>query len=224
MTWLWRGNREYRPRHVNVLAAMLRRHLTIPHRFVCITDETEGFSSDVEVMPTPGAARALGELSTPEGAGFPSCYRRLWMFSDEARALGDRVLLLDVDLVLIGNIDHLITDDSFIGWQPKMTWGHGPRIAGGMYLMKTGAHVDVFDDFQGQRSISHAARAGFRGSDQAWISYKMLDRAKFWPAESGIYSIRDLRFHLPADARLVQFNGTVKPWNSHALWVRRHWR
>lgn len=226
LTWLWAGNRDYLPEHVNVLAAMFRRHLSEPHRFICITDMRGQYDPGVEVMPMPPAAKVLGKFSTPEGGRFPSCYRRLWMFSDEAMCLGKRVLMVDVDIVLTGNIDHLFEPRArFVGWQPKASWGGTNRIGGGMYLMTPGAHPEVFTDFNGMESIMRARAAGFRGSDQAWLSYKLAGTCKLWKPDSGIYSIRDLKDgQLPADACLVQFNGTGKPWHGRPAWVKDHWR
>lgn len=226
VTWLWAGNRAYLPEHVNVLAAMFRRHLTLPHRFVCITDMSDGFDSDIDVMPMPAAAKDLGKFHTPEGGRFPSCYRRLWMFSSEAKCLGKRVLMVDIDLVLTGNIDHLFAPRArFVGWQPKASWGGTNRIGGGMYLMTPGAHTEVFDDFKGMESIIAARAAGFRGSDQAWISHKLVGKVKLWPSDAGIYSIRDLKDgQLPDDACLVQFNGTGKPWHGRPSWTLEHWK
>lgn len=225
VTWLWEGNRSYLPEHVAVLASMFRRNLSLPHRFVCITDMDGDFGDGVEVMSMPDAARKLGEYRTPEAPNFPSCYRRLWMFSDEAKCLGDRVMLVDVDMVLTGSIDHLFEHDApFVGWRPRKSWGHGPRLGGGMYLMTPGAHPEVFYEFRGEKSISQARAAGFRGSDQAWISHKIYGNVALWPHSAGIYSIRDIVSVLPVDARLVQFNGRTKPWQSHLPWVRKHWK
>lgn len=225
VTWLWKGNRGYQPGHVAVLAAMFRRRLSLPHRFVCITDMDGDFGEGVDVMPMPQDAAWLGRFRTPEAGNFPSCYRRLWMFSDEARCLGDRVMLVDVDMVLTGSVDHLFDHDApFVGWQPRKSWGHGDRLGGGMYLMTTGAHPEVFYEFEGESSITEARAAGFRGSDQAWISYKLCGDVDLWPHSAGVYSIRDIGNSLPEDACLVQFNGPVKPWQSGLRWVKQNWR
>lgn len=228
--WLWGGRglgvRPYRPAHVNVLASMLRRHLRVPHELVCITDQTEGFDDTVRVAPMPAAAADLGKLKTPEGGRFPSCYRRLWLFSSEARQLGQRFLLVDIDVVLTGDITHLVQrDEPFVGWRPRAGWGNNNRIGGGLYLMEAGARTDVFEQFRGPASIAKARAAGFRGSDQAWISYQLRQGVACWPDGSGIYSVRDLKNgKLPADARLVQFNGTRKPWDRSWSWVEEHYR
>ena len=175
--WIWRGERIYLPEHVNVLGRMLKRHLHVPHRLVCITDEVAGFDPGIEVMPTPTAAKRLAEVKSPEGEQMPSCYRRLWMFSDEARCLGERVLLTDVDVVLVRDITPLVQrDEPFVGWRPDAAWGNKDRVVGGLYLMTTGSHPDVWNTF-GAEGIRAARQAEFRGSDQAWISYMIGRKA-----------------------------------------------
>lgn len=228
--WLWSdGSREYRPAHVNVLQRMVARHLPEPHRFICITDEPrELFSADVEVIPTPVAAQKASAHRSPEGARFPSCYRRLWTFSEEARLLGERVLLIDVDLVIVRALSPIIrlTYD-FVGWRPFRDWGRKMRFGGGIFLLTTGSRTEVWNGFDGPNSIIKARAAGFRGSDQAWISFVLGDKEPYWPRDSGIYSIRDMagaEHDLPIDARLVQFNGHTKPWRSALPWVKEHWQ
>ena len=226
--WLWRdGARSFRPAHAAIVASMFRRHLPVPHRFVCITDDAKEIEG-VDVMPTPPAARALADLRTPEGARFPSCYRRLWMFSDEAREIAERVLLVDIDVLLLRDVSPLVAPTGdFVGWRPTASWGHNSeRIGGGLYLLRTGARTDVWTRFRGAESIAEARGAGYRGSDQAWLSY-VLHGCTLYGPEAGIYSIRDLgngRRLPPKEARLVQHNGTVKPWTSSVPWVKRAWR
>lgn len=220
VTWLWSGNRAYKPEHVNTLARMVARHLPEPHRFICVADNAEGFSAGVEVFPTPPEARELGRLCTPEGARFPSCYRRLWMFSEAAKALGERVLLIDIDLVVVSDLRPLFErTEPFVGWRPYRDWGRKCRFGGGIYLMTPGARTEVYTKFKGARSILEARAAGFRGSDQAWISHCLGDREPYFDREAGIYSIRDFRGAdkvLPDDAVIVQLNGPMKPWSPEA--------
>lgn len=226
--WLWNeGSRDYRAKHVNVLHRMFRRHLPGEFRFICITDEAGPFDAGIEVMATPESARALCKLQTPEGARFPSCYRRLWMFSDEARSLGDRVLLVDIDVLVMADASPLFAPEAdFVGWKPKASWGHNnSRIGGGIYLLTPGTQSRVWDEFKGLASIAEARQAGFRGSDQAWMSYKLQGCALYGP-EAGICSIRDLQDGAKRPAAgmaLVQHNGPRKPWESPYKWVREAW-
>lgn len=229
--WIWGdGSRQYHPTHVNVLARMFKRHLKEPHRFICVTDDVNGFDKGVEVVQTPPEAVAVGKLRSPEGVRFPSCYRRLWMFSEAAKALGERVLLIDVDLIVMRDLAPIFAyKQDFVGWRPFRDWGptHQVRYGGGIYLLNTGTRTDVWNKFKGEPSIRAARAAGFRGSDQAWLSYALGPKEFYWPKSSGIYSIRDFMntpHTPPADARLVQFNGPVKPWNSPLTWARTNWK
>lgn len=228
--WLWdEGFRDYRPEHVNTLARMLSRRISVRHQVVCIADDASGFETHVEVLKTPAAALEVARLRSPEGMRFPSCYRRLWAFSSAARVLGDRILVLDLDTVAIDDLAPLLeySDAPFVGWRPKMTWGNPHRIGGGMYLLTTGSRTQVWDTFMGETSIAVARAARYRGSDQAWLSYCLGAGETYWSDSAGIYSIRDMkdgRQPLPKDARLVHFNGPQKPWTSPLPWVRDHWR
>lgn len=230
--WLWNdgGSREFLPKHVNRLYEMVKRNITIPFRFVCITDEKGDFADGVEVMPEPAACKPLAALRSPEGARFPSCYRRLWMFSEEAKCLGEKVLQIDIDVIIVDDITPIVDRDvDFMGWRPYRDWGAKTRFGGGLYLMKPGTRTQVYNDFHGLPSIAKARAAGYRGSDQAWLSYKLGPHDPYFERTSGIYSIRDMvnfnpsdRYRLPEDARIVQLNGPQKPWSpelKHVPWI-----
>jgi hypothetical protein len=229
--WLWNGtglgDRPYAPQHVNTLRKAVARHMSIPHRFVCVADSTEGFDADVEVFITPPEAKKVGTLRSPEGGRFPSCYRRLWNFSPEAKALGDVLFCVDIDTVATRDWAPLFDrKEDFVGWRPYRDWGRKLRFGGGSYLIKAGSRPHVWTDFKGQPSINEARRAGFRGSDQAWLSYKLGEREPYYGKDAGIYSIRDMKgteHRLPKDARMVHFNGPTKPWSSPLPWVKEHW-
>lgn len=232
--WLWNDgmqNRSFEFEHVNVAARMIRRTASEALRILCVTDYGVKSTSDVEVFPMPTEAAALGAIRSPEGLRFPSCYRRLWTFSEAAKALGEYVLLLDIDLVAMKDLVPLFdTSKEFIGWRPYRDWGRQKRVGGGIYMLKTGSRTDVWTQFHGYRSIQEARGAGFRGSDQAWISYKLADTSYIYGRSAGIYSVRDFEGpglrDVPPDARLVQFNGNRKPWDyaGSVSWVAEHWR
>ncbi len=211
---------------------MIYRHMDgEPYNFICITDSPkEQFSEHVNVYPTPHGAHALSDLRSPEGPRFPSCYRRLWMFSEEARALGSRCLLLDIDIVVTRSLAPLFDlPGEFVGWYPYRDWGiRRKRFGGGIYVITPGTRVAVYEKFiESPRSaIQYARRLGYRGSDQGWISCCLAESEPYMPRSAGVYSVRDpgvTRQGAPLDARLIQFNGTVKPWQSDWPWVRSAW-
>ena len=38
---------KYGPEYVNVLRAMIKRNLSLPHRFICFTDNKTGLNADI---------------------------------------------------------------------------------------------------------------------------------------------------------------------------------
>jgi hypothetical protein len=207
---------------------MIARHLSLPHKFYCITDETVGFDSDVVVLSTPESARWAAELKSAENDGrFPSSYRRLWAFSEEAIALGDRILNLDIDCVVTSALDQLLDNDAdFVGWEPSSKWGHPNRIGGGTWLLKTGTRTFVWDNFSPEEA-KRVRDLGYRGSDQAWLSYCLKNEMRW--RNHGIYQRQDMMASgwraLPKDARIVHFNGTHKPWQKLGIeWVKENWQ
>jgi hypothetical protein len=252
--WKWKpaqpSGRSFDSSHVNVLRAMVARHLPIPHRFVCITDDTNGLDSRIEAVPMPPqtfdslvnveyriTARPLrrhwrwrvvpGTNRNIESTKhFPSCYRRLWLFSEEAQALGDRILALDVDVIVTGSLVPLIErDESFVGWCDELN--ERPRIAGGVYLLRTGAHMDVWTEFDPATSPRIAAEAGYKGSDQAWMSYKLWPNVAVWGRADGLTKITWLNGEPDESTRLVFTSGHSPPWNKDVRkchpWLKKHW-
>lgn len=257
--WKWRppyaNGRDFRSEHVNVLRAMVARHYNGSHRFICITDDAESLDPRIEVVPLP--PKRFDELQNPyetryrtrrivERAGrrrvvtrvreasskcFPNCYRRLWNFSTEAREiLGEWIFALDIDVVICGSLEPLMHRDvSFVGWcDPRFEW---PKVAGGAYLLRAGAHTDVWEEFDPERSPALARAAGLGGSDQAWMSYKLYPPPRAWSSADGVVKINWLGQGIaapPKGTRLVFTGGHCPPWMPEVQrryrWIQNHWK
>ena len=235
VTFLWNdGFREYLPAHVNKLAKMIKMYLPIPHRFICVTDETKGFSENVELFKLPADAEWVTTLGPPGKKHLPSSYRRLWLFSKEAVCLGDRVLMLDVDCLIVNDLTPLFgIPDDFVGWRPNSEWRTNvkakvayKRIGGGTWLLRTGTHTFIWEKFSPQ-GILDAKEQGWTGSDQAWLSYNLARNCAVFPPDMGIYHTQDGAKHwdkLPENAKIIHFNGAINPWDEQAQsrpWVCR---
>ena len=227
VTFLWNnGFRPYKPEHVNLLAHSIRYFDPDPHRFVCITDEKGDFSPLVDVVPMPKAAKALGHLQAPQGKDFPASYRRLWLFSDEATSIGDRVMLLDVDAMVVGDLRPLWKPrHHFVGWRPMSIWGKENRIGGGTWLLKTGKLNWLWEKFiaNPQKLIDETKAIGWNGSDQAIMSRFLHKRFPVWPQMCGIYGSQDGLYSWdlpPKDAIIIHANGDAKYWDcKEKLWM-----
>lgn len=234
----WRGPVSYRSHfnamHVNVLAAMVRRHYQKPHNFVCVTDDFTGI--DKRYVRRVSLWPEYAHLKNPFGsARGPSCYRRLKLFARDAHELfGERIIALDLDMVITGDLAPLFDrPEDFIIWgdsHPRTFYN------GSFWSLRTGALPEIWEDFDPDRSPALAKEAGHFGSDQAWISYKLGPGRPTFGMDDGIYSYRvhvspgnayGGAGELPKNARMVVFHGKIDPWSGEAQvhdWVRKHWR
>ena len=228
VTFVWEGTRRYGPSHVNLLQSQVSRHLT-GYRFVCVTDyPADGFSSDVDVVKPPEKVwKRLRSLRTLEGPRFPSSYPRLLGLSEWAKCLGEKILVLDVDCLVLGSLaPYFERDEDFVGWRPSSLWGRSPRIGGGTWFHRTGTLTHIWDRFwkDPKQEILRARADGYRGSDQALLSRWFASQMPYWTVADGIYQAQDGVFNWtspPPDARIVHMNGDrVKPWTSKQQWVK----
>lgn len=209
----WRGN-VYRPVHVHALQHMVAKHLQAPHRFVCVTDNPTGLECET--------IRLWSDPAVPNVRGKPNCYKRLKMFSNyAARLLGETVLSIDLDCVIVDDITPLVTGDDL-----KMVVGQASPYNGSMILHRPGTRTQLWDEFDTKFSPlevkQHAIDTGRKhfGSDQAWISYKCPGEPT-WGPDDGVYQYSNLGPDgVPAGARIVFFAGPNKPWSM--LEVRTH--
>lgn len=230
--WKWKPLPGYRSEftyeHVNCLHRMVRRNLLVPHRFICITDSREGLDPSIDVVEL---WNDFADLPNPHGGLNPSCYRRLKAFAREMDAvLGKRFISIDLDCVITGDITPLVDrHEDFVIWgdQLKQT-----PYNGSMWMMNAGARAAVWEHFDPVESPTLAHKAGFYGSDQAWMSYKLGPNEARWTRKDGVYAfrtdIRRLHGNLPIDARIVFFQGAIDPWTPVARkmspWIEEYYR
>lgn len=229
-TFKWRPSHglpaKFQAEHVNVLAAMVRRHYGYPHRFVCITDDPAGLNVEALELWSDH-----GEMLSPHGPAYPSCYRRLKLFSPEMReVLGDRFVCLDLDCVIVRDVTPLWNrPEDFVilaGTNPTTHYN------GSMMLMTAGARPHVWDEFDPLRSPRLARAARQFGSDQGWISHRLGPNEATWSTDDGVLAWANHLHHgrdpLPDHARVVFFNGKRhNPWDAEpqsVRWVREAWR
>jgi hypothetical protein len=220
--WSTPGYRaEFTPEHVHILRDMVARHYKKPHRFICITDDPTGL--ECETIPLWDDHR---EVPNPTGGGRPSCYLRLKLFSKQMKKLvGKRHVMLDLDCVITGDLEPIFDrpEDIVIFQNPQRFWPYN----GGLWLQNTGCRDKVWKDFDPIESPRLTHEIGYRGSDQAWMSYKIPGEAMF-NETNGVYWFAHLRPKaiLPEDARIVLFTADTGPWmhKERIKWIFKHYR
>lgn len=239
-TFKW-GTR-YTLDHVAKLRSMLARNLTISWEFVLISDDPsdEHFTAKAGIRFLP---------LWPHLREQPGCAVRLRAFNpDVGASIGERFAWIDMDVVVTGNVDHIFSRPEPIVLlatpKPPLPFN------GSLVIMDAGARPEVLGEWSlaSYRGSAHAWGAmGVPGgpSDEKWMG-SILGPDALHPAppeatvggKPGVDGIYYFRRHLlegglghgglPADARLVLFNGRHKPWHPDVKalspWVLEHYR
>ena len=215
---------------------MLSRHLHVPYKFYCITDDLAGLDKGVE------------GVQIWESNGLKRC-RRLRIFDESMRSyFGDRILQLDIDCVIVNDITPLVNrPEPMVIWRcvPEIryvknlhkTKPNGENGVGAyntsMVLMDTGLIPQLWPDYtKDPRAVEREAQkqclwtslynhdsGAIRpladgDDDQAVISlYAKRLEPPIWMEVDGIYKWGRRGFSdknkLPDNARIVFFNGSM---------------
>lgn len=191
---------KYGPEYVNRLHAMVRRNAASVPGFVCFTEDAEGLDADIQVQPLPGA-------------GLTGWWNKVALFRPDLAGVAGRVLYLDLDVVVTGNLDPLLCHP---GDFVIMDNDYVPGFNSSVMLFEAGARPEIFENF------SDADMARLDG-DQDWIALAAPD-AELWPHLWCVpYRLR-AAVAPPADTKLVVFSGRPNPADYPAEWVRELWR
>lgn len=202
--------KKYGADYVNRLYNMVARNTTLPFKFICYTDDSVGLLPEIQARPLP-------EMDLPEGP--ERGWRKLSLFKKDIDLSG-RILFLDLDTVIVGNIDDYFTiDGDFIlirHWKPSKTQGIGET---GVYRFEAGAHADLYENFMANID---EVKANFR-HEQAYVcdALSRQNKLSFWPSEwmpsfkydcmrwfiLGLF----LEPKLPEKAKMIVFHGHPMP-------------
>lgn len=203
---------DYTADHVNTLGRMLERHLTIPYEFVAITDDPTGI--ECRTIPLWDDYRHLG-----------GCYTRLKVFDKDFDLLGDRFALIDLDVVITGNCDHIFgIDADFAIHAYDYPDRPNQRYNGALIVMDRGARPQVWDEFSEATPALMSDDRTRIGSDQKWISTVLgPGETRLGPAD-GVFEALPIRGYLPSKAAMVFFSGKRDPSQRQYPWVKEHYR
>jgi len=231
----------YTADHVNRLRAMVARHLPMPHRFVCVTDDARGLGPGVQVLRMPEGSETHWR-----------CCRRLRMFGKEWRdVFGARALHLDLDTVIVGDLTELATlpDEVACWWAPQYSsvrpkakhhFAFNPSV---LLFDPPGPLRDVWDWYAADpdAALERAEKHGWTkwNSDMAILSdyvetHKIdVDVLRLGPAD-GIYGLRDDVMpsgsdDLPPNARIISFcdpkyDPAMPELQERYPWIGEAWR
>ena len=83
---------KYGPDYVNKLYHGVQKNLTIPHNFICYTEDPSGLDKEINVAPL--------------NKGFDGWWNKASIFNGSFQD-GTKVIYIDLDMIIVGNIDYL---------------------------------------------------------------------------------------------------------------------
>lgn len=231
--------------NVNRLYRGLCANLPEKPRFICITDESQGLDSDIEVHPMPDILKGMKEG-----------WRKVWIFSrDMEKIAGSRLCYMDIDLVITGDMIPLLTRTDpvlFARFNPRgmkevKSFNKKKRVQkfallnSCFTLMDTDIYPEIWNSFDKSLGLLQfhnkpAYLQNYCGSDQSWLMYFLHSEfnkgniSTVGP-DDGVYVFRKLKKSqgqriLPSNASVIAFGGKDNPGcettQNQALWIKDH--
>lgn len=230
----------YGPEYVNRLYRGVRRQTTGDIRFICFTDDSAGFLSEIEAQPLPA-------INLPDEFAWTP-WRKLSVWQYPLAGIEGDVLFLDLDLLVTGPLDELF---NYAPGQYCVIENFTQRGQGigntSAFRFPVGKYKMIYDHFdKDPEKILRENRI-----EQQYISHYIPDQA-FWPQEWCVSFKHDLvppfpmnwiaKPQLPPQAKIVAFTGVPdipdaakgnwpaplhKKFYKHtkpATWINDHWQ
>jgi hypothetical protein len=179
---------------------MVQRHLTIPHRFVCFTENASLLNPNIDVRPL---------IDIPNISGW---WYKPYIFAKGHFDTTDTNLFFDLDMVIIGNIDKLVKYQQgyFVGLEDVGRVFNKPTKLGSAVMKWTGSrYSDTWDKLQHDPTQTKK----FPGGDQDWIWSLNKRVIKFFPKKwimSYKWEVRELK-ELVRKNNIWVFKNTREP-------------
>jgi hypothetical protein len=228
-TYLWfdpaakhNAKYEYKSDDVRRLKRAVAKHLTVPHEFAVITDRPHMFDGDRDIRPIP-----IDWTKHVDGR----CFVRLMTFHPKgAELIGERVLQIDLDTLIVGNMDPLVDRDedvvlwrnpSRIPWDKPVMPGR-PYYNTSMVMHRCGTLPHVWEKFKPEHPIVR--------DDQWWLSELLGPDMPYWDGSHGVYRLgradtpgSGVVGELPENARVVTFPGSEGKWWEQSVAAANPW-
>lgn len=196
----------YTREYVDKLKSMVARHLTVPHRFVCLAEKVErGYDIQLERV-------------------WPSWWSKVELFA----CFSGPTLYLDLDTVITGNIDWMVVPGRpFAMWWYERLKPSGKPHWCSAFMAWDGDYSRLTRRFRRHSKAfmaHHKSHANGKG-DQGYIADAMTaDGVEIADIAAG-HEDKIGTLKLNADAPLLYFSGGKKPHlaRQHPI-VEEHWR
>ena len=182
---------KFGPEYVNKLYKMVEKNLSLPHRFVCFTDNAEGIVEGVEIRPLP----ELNDEGIPD-----RMWKKLGLFANPLSDLQGTALFLDLDIIIRSSLDPFFEVEGSFLISKDYDFPHDIIGNSSVFRFEVGKHPEI---------IEHFYQEGKKGLLKYWpkdwvVSFKRQCLHKFplcW-------------FKVPRDpeeAKILIFHGKPNP-------------
>ena len=159
------GNK-YGQEYVIKLRNMVERHLNVPYKFWCLTDD-------------PAPIEGVTSIIRPNQGYQKGWWHKVHMF-ESSMPISGRILYMDLDVVIHNNIDKLATmwTEDFVGirdFNRKFHPGY-KYLNSSVMAWNAGSQNYIFDNFK--QNPEYAMRMQ---GDQDWTWAQAKKHMKFWP-------------------------------------------
>lgn len=177
-------------RYVNTLRSALDKHLTVPFRFTCIT----------------------------EGGG--GWYEKMQLFGDLMFPRGERVVYLDLDTMIVGNIDWLATYQGPFAALQDFYRENG--IGSGVMAWEAGTVGHIWTAWWMENFPKHGL--GDQGLIERYAPKPcVLKLQELFPGEIASFKVHCWSGRVPPGTSLICFHGEPKMDNCEAQFVKDYW-
>jgi hypothetical protein len=195
---------EFSLKHVGLLEAQVKKHLTIPHKFICLTDVPAFFNE-----PPIWYIRLLHN--------WPGWFSKIELF--RPNMFDGPILFLDLDTLIIGNIDEIVSDHRLTVlrnfWNVRrigsavMGWSADLSEVYGKFLDNAGRYMQEY-------------QYPDKWGDQAFLKDHTPVEPEFWqdkfPGRVVSYRRHCLlgtgEVKVPDGASVICYGGKFRPWHT----------
>lgn len=191
---------EYYPEHVEALGRRVKKHLTRPHRFLCLTDIPNQVDADAIKLPD----------------NWPGWWSKICMFKEGL--IEGPTFFLDLDTIPVGNMDDLVLGHRFTVL--RNFWTTTGLIGSGLMAWDYDLSP-IYHAFKiNPQQFIDTYKTRERWGDQGFILHHTPVKFDMWqhkhPGRVVSWKL-GCNLGVPQDASIVCFHGQPRPWMT-PLW------
>lgn len=213
--FLWHGDRWSRNDngvlYVNKLFRAVQKHLSLPHRFICMSSVKGSFDNGIEII----------ELNAPSWIG---CLPKVCMFDPELGLKG-QVLSFDIDIVITGSLDEFASYRGNFAVRSSFRYPH--LLDGDIVGFKVGFETDRI--WKPLKENPKEVELITGGRERFWYRHCLgneMERFQtLFPGQLKSYKrhVRNVQ-NLHKDVRIVSCHGRPRPHELNEPWAIENWK